>query len=268
MEEIPKKSEAFISDADLAHADFSAGVCNLILYETAARFYLIGTNSSQQRFKVLKIDRSEPRELNISDDRVEYTENELSNLLNSLDQGNRGKNAHRVGPLGLNRKLSAFGLVGFVRFLEGFFMILITKRRKVATIGFHSVYKVEETEMVPLAPEAITVMSLLEQRYLKTFQTIDLSSNFYYSYSYDVTHTLQHNMVGGGGLEKSSIGEPAWRFVWNEFLVKTLTIGGVGMDWIIPIIHGYVCQSEIKVFCRCLLLTIVARRSNRYAGTN
>ena len=34
---------------------------------------------------------------------------------------------------------------GFVRFLEGFYMILITKRRRVATIGPHSVYKIEDT---------------------------------------------------------------------------------------------------------------------------
>lgn len=34
-----------------------------------------------------------------------------------------------------------------------------------------------------------------EQRYLKMFQAVDLSTNFYYSYSYDITHTLQMNMA-------------------------------------------------------------------------
>lgn len=34
-----------------------------------------------------------------------------------------------------------------------------------------------------------------EQRYVKMFQSIDLSSNFYFSYSYDITHTLQSNMA-------------------------------------------------------------------------
>jgi len=27
------------------------------------------------------------------------------------------------------------------------------------------------------------------------FQTVDLSSNFYFSYSYDLTNSLQHNML-------------------------------------------------------------------------
>ena len=33
-----------------------------------------------------------------------------------------------------------------------------------------------------------------EMRYVKMFQAIDLSSNFYYSYSYDLTNTVQYNM--------------------------------------------------------------------------
>ncbi len=31
--------------------------------------------------------------------------------------------------------MSAFGILGFVRFLEGYYIIFITKRRKVANIG-------------------------------------------------------------------------------------------------------------------------------------
>lgn len=44
-----------------------------------------------------------------------------------------------------------------------------------------------------------------EQRYVKMFQSIDLSSNFYFSYSYDLTHTLQHNMTLIKQLEKESM---------------------------------------------------------------
>ena len=143
-------------------------------------------------------------------------------------------------------------------------MILVTKRRKVASIGYHSVYKVEDTETVPLTIET-GHLSELEKRYHKAFHSIDLSSNFYYSHTYDVTHTLQHNMVMTDNLERKSTGEPAWRFVWNEYLSKRV-LSEVGSNWIVPVIHGYVCQSEITVFGRCVLLTVVGRRSNRFAG--
>ena len=45
------------------------------------------------------------------------------------------------------KKISAFGIVGFIRFLEGFYMILISRRRKVAKIGAHLIYKIMETTM-------------------------------------------------------------------------------------------------------------------------
>ena len=68
------------------------GVTTLELYETASRFYLVGSNATQTSYRVLKIDRSEPKELDLSDDHVEYTEAQITNLINSLDQGNRSKN--------------------------------------------------------------------------------------------------------------------------------------------------------------------------------
>ena len=45
------------------------------------------------------------------------------------------------------KKISVFGIVGFIRFLEGFYMILISRRRKVAKIGAHLIYKIMETTM-------------------------------------------------------------------------------------------------------------------------
>jgi len=37
---------------------------------------------------------------------------------------------------------------GFVRFLEGYYMILITKRKTVAVIGGHKIFKIEDTVMI------------------------------------------------------------------------------------------------------------------------
>ncbi|GAU95241.1 hypothetical protein RvY_06890-2 [Ramazzottius varieornatus] len=238
-----------------------SGVSSLVLYETTWRFYLVGSNATQTVYRVLKIDRSEPRELDLSDDHVEYTEAQITNLISSLDEGNRTKH----GKTGFGRRISAFALLGFVRFLEGYSMILVTKRRKVASVGYHSVYKIEDTETIPLAVDT-GPLSPREQRYHKAFHSIDLSSNFYYSHTYDITHTLQHNMLITENLEKKSTGAPAWRFVWNEYLSKQV-LAEVGTNWIVPVIHGYVCQSEITVFGRCVLLTVIGRRSNRFAGT-
>lgn len=38
-------------------------------------------------------------------------------------------------------------------------------------------------------------------------------------------------------------------------------------DWIIHITHGFVGQSNINVFGKSIYVTLIARRSSRYAGT-
>lgn len=84
---------------------------------------------------------------------------------------------------------------GFIRFLEGYYIILVTKRRKIAVIGSHSIYKIEDTSTIYIPSDTSKPLHPDEQRYLKMFLAIDLSTNFYYSYSYDITHTLQMNMA-------------------------------------------------------------------------
>ena len=43
---------------------------------------------------------------------------------------------------------SCHHLSGFVQFLEGYYIILITKRKRVALIGQHFIYKIEDTSMI------------------------------------------------------------------------------------------------------------------------
>merc|ERR1719370_1983138 len=121
-----------------------------------------------------------------------------------IDVGNRSKSGQKIGS-GLTKTVSAFGLAGFVKFLEGYYIVLITKRRKVGLIGHHTIYKIEDTSMIYIPYETVSKENNYdEQRYLKMFQAIDLSSNFYFSYSYDLTHTLQHNLANPNYIIKPS----------------------------------------------------------------
>ena len=64
-------------------------------------------------------------------------------------------------------------------------MILITKRRKVALVGHHTIYKVEDVAMVYIPNESVRKHDSEEAKYVKMFQSVDLSSNFYFSYFAD-----------------------------------------------------------------------------------
>lgn len=72
---------------------------------------------------------------------MEYSQRQIKELLSMINEGNRAQSGQRQ-MFGLSRTVSAFGIVGFVRFLEGYYIILVTKRRKVAVIGLHTIYKV------------------------------------------------------------------------------------------------------------------------------
>ena len=43
----------------------------------------------------------------------------------------------------------AYGILGFVKFLKGYYLIMITQRKKVAKIGFHSIYQIKDIKMIP-----------------------------------------------------------------------------------------------------------------------
>uniref|UniRef100_A0A8C4GQT1 SAC domain-containing protein n=1 Tax=Dicentrarchus labrax TaxID=13489 RepID=A0A8C4GQT1_DICLA len=166
-------------------------LCN---HTSKSRYFLVGTNQAQTKHRVLKIDRTEPKDLVIIDDKHVYSQQEVRELLGRLDLGNRTKIGQK-GSSGLSRAVSAFGIVGFVRFLEGYYIVLITKRRKMADIGGHSIYKIEDTSMIYIPNDSVRVTHPDEARYVRIFQNVDLSSNFYFSYSYDLSHSLQYNLT-------------------------------------------------------------------------
>nr|CAD7263310.1 unnamed protein product [Timema shepardi] len=76
------------------------------------RFYLVGSNNTQTRFRVLKIDRTEPRELSVVDDGTEYSHDEIRDLVTMIDVGNRTRVGQRLTSNGVARVVSAFGIVG------------------------------------------------------------------------------------------------------------------------------------------------------------
>lgn len=59
----------------------------------------------------------------------------------------------------------------------------------------------------------------------------------------------------------------------EEYLISTIFFfseevkSELHPDWIIHITHGFVGQSNINIFGKSIYITLIARRSSRYAGT-
>lgn len=229
------------------------------LYETVSNFYMVGRDKSRTRWRVLKIDRLEPTELNIREDSTTYTESECNELLKRIHEGNRSTG-------GLKFVTSCYGIIGFVKFLGPYYMLLITQRKEIGSICGHMVYAVTKSEMIPLPNPSIRsnmAVSKNENRYKKLLCMVDLTKDFFFSYSYHVMRSLQKNLCQG------QAGQVVYEtmFVWNEFLTRGIRNHLKNTVWTVALVYGFFKQDKLSISGRDFNLTLIARRSRHYAGT-
>ncbi|TKA33564.1 hypothetical protein B0A50_00399 [Salinomyces thailandicus] len=239
------------------------------LYETSTRYWITGADVTEKYHRLLRIDRtSPPGQIILFEDETVYTRQQMNEVLVSIDEGNRA-----VG--GLRLKYSFWGLLGFIRFTDAFYMLLITKRQQVATIGGHYIYQVEHTELVPLTTGSSSRFTrdrnAEEARFLGILNNLDLSKSFYFSYSYDITRSLQDNIIQQRQAlhDNRHAARPDFNgmFVWNNHLLKpAMQALKHPFDWCLPIIHGFIDQAALDIFGRSVYITIIGRRSRFFAG--
>ncbi|TMW66258.1 hypothetical protein Poli38472_004023 [Pythium oligandrum] len=245
------------------------------IYETVTKFYVVCSDRHYTRFRKFSLERAvdPPRCLAevLKEDPELYTWEEMEAQLQTL-----AEEAKAVG-CKFSRAFTAVAIVGCIRFLRGYYFIFATQRRKIGCIGGNHIYGISATQQLSVSrsTEESTAWTWLnrwlnpspeeeaEARYLGLFHFIDLTKDFFYSYSYDVTHTLQHNMT-------TDASEPCEMFTWNEYLTrefKSCLSVGASEDLIIPLVLGCYEQRKCSVFGRLVSITLVARRSRHFAGT-
>ncbi|KAL8726393.1 MAG: hypothetical protein Q9166_006744 [cf. Caloplaca sp. 2 TL-2023] len=247
------------------------GVCKMhrfSLYETVSWFYLVGGDVLDSKFRILKIDRTaDSGDLSVVEDEIVYTRKEMNQLLNAVDDGNKASG-------GLKLRCSSWGVLGFIRFTGAYYMLAITKRSQVAVIGGHYVYQIDGTNLVSLTSSSRLKGERIpeEARFVSTLSNLDLSRSFYFSYTYDITRSLQLNMIQ----EREALAQGLlWKnqdysdgmFVWNQHLLGPASAALQNTyDWCIPVIHGFVDQTNISIHARTVSITVIARRSRFFAG--
>ena len=161
--------------------------------------------------------------------------------------------------------------------MKGYYLLLITARKKVAKIGYHDIYQVKDIKMVSLFRYSNSSMSTDETRYVDLFKQIKIGEGFYFSYTYDLTHTMQHNVMRR--MRKSeNKAETAVRdieehepfeshFLWNNYLIKEFYQSLVKKRWVMPVIYGDISYLNFRAATKNCTFVLVSRRSRRYAGT-
>ena len=87
-----------------------------------------------------------------------------------------------------------------------------------------------------------TALEVAEARYMGLFQFVDLTKDFYFSYSYDLTHSLQHNFLMTEDKKKSYPPYPAQEmFEWNHFQTEEMRT-----------LNGKICVCVCVCVCQCV----------------
>ncbi|KAL3082890.1 hypothetical protein niasHS_010692 [Heterodera schachtii] len=254
-------------------------MCSLSVYETAAHFYIIGSDPKGKRFRTLKIDRVTDKEFIAAEPDQDYTQADIGELLATVSSSSIvtptekwNKRRSCAGGGGLLRTVEkAWGIIGAVRFMEGFYLLIVSRAKMVVSIGVHSIYKIEDVSMIYI-PATGAATHPDEAKYSKLFLSVDFTADFYFSYTYQLSRTLQENCLAEfvhkwNGINYGKTIGPEKKFVWNEYLMEPLDRAGINRKWTLELMRGFVAHQLLELPCAKLDLILIARRSSAFAGT-
>ncbi|KAI7868999.1 SacI homology domain-containing protein [Spinellus fusiger] len=200
------------------------------------------------------------------------------------------------------------GIMGLVQLQAGDYLIVVTDQECIGTLLGHRIFRVTSFQILPLAQsmkdlsEAQVTLAVNwmekktkrkqkesnlwicqekdEQTYVDLLESHLRESTFYYSPTYDLTHTLQRQAQ----FTQETLSEPLWkradeRFFWNKDALSRFTDPvashdpthkgcGVQCDrFILPVMQGFVEVETIKINDKAFVLGLLTRRSRHRAGS-
>nr|CAD7456735.1 unnamed protein product [Timema tahoe] len=185
-------------------------------------------------------------------------------------RGRVGKANHGQIPLSSSSK-PICGIFGTIRLILGPYLVVITKKRKVGTINGQAVWQVTEAEIISYNRTILhlTEKQIVENRQYEAMLNTMLNTPYmYFSYSYDLTHSLQRLHNTTPEFLQMPIHERAdYRFVWNAHLLRELSNQSELYRFCLPILHGFVSINQCSLNGKAFNWTIVSRRCCFRAGT-
>ncbi|XP_072880423.1 phosphatidylinositol-3-phosphatase SAC1-B isoform X1 [Hemitrygon akajei] len=165
---------------------------------------------------------------------------------------------------------SVYGIMGTIRLVAGMYLIVITKKHKVGELFSHSIWKATEFDIISYKK---TVLHLTETQMLdnKTFLTmlnnVLNTDGFYFSTTYDLTHTLQRLANTSPEFQEMTLLERAdQRFVWNGYLLREFAAQPELHRFAVPVIHGFIIVKCCSINGKYFDWTLLSRRSCFRAG--
>ncbi|XP_011307629.1 phosphatidylinositide phosphatase SAC1 [Fopius arisanus] len=164
-----------------------------------------------------------------------------------------------------------WGIVGTIRLLACRYFIVVTEAEQIGTIAGQQIFKTITTEVIPYSKSDLHLSEKQIQNnttYLEMIKTVLNTPYFYFSYTYDLSHSMQRLHNTPPEFLQMPLHERAdSRFIWNAYLLEDLSSRPEHAKFCLPIIHGFISLNTVVVNGISFNWGIISRRSVHRAGT-
>lgn len=161
------------------------------------------------------------------------------------------------------------GIIGTITLIAGPYLIVITECTKIGEIAGHAVFRIDATDLIP---HSRTMRHLTDEQtgfnsaYLSMVKSVLSTPHFYFSPSYDLSHTCQR--IASGLASGYLFDRADRRFVWNESLLTGWNNSeSVELKkYCLPVVHGFISVKDVWIKNQAIRWTLISRRHTRRAG--
>nr|XP_033786071.1 phosphatidylinositide phosphatase SAC1 [Geotrypetes seraphini] len=163
-----------------------------------------------------------------------------------------------------------YGILGTIRLVSGNYLIIITKKKKIGDLLNHAIWKATDFDILSYKKTMLhlTDTQIQDNKYFLVMMNHVLAvDGFYFSTSYDLTHTLQRLANTSPEFQEMSLLERAdQRFVWNGHLLREFAAQPEIHRFAIPVIHGFIAIHSCCINGKFFDWILISRRSCFRAG--
>ncbi|SBT30569.1 inositol 5-phosphatase, putative [Plasmodium ovale wallikeri] len=160
------------------------------------------------------------------------------------------------------------GILGCIKFYNYPYLYVLRKKEKIGYLfNEHKIYMVKDIFIVPFKDDINTHYNEVNELVQLFYNSINLK-NLYFSYTYNLANSAQDNYLNQKNFLKGNRmyhDKYRYNYIWNYYHCKNFLKNNIYVC--LYLIHGYIVQSKFTCTGRCIDITFIARRSNKYAGT-
>lgn len=175
-----------------------------------------------------------------------------------------------VIPIHANRRL-IYGILGVMKLISGPYLIIISSKSKAGMINGEEIWKIDQLELLSYTRNDNHLndqQKKFNSTYKNLVETIFKFETFYFSYSYDITHSLQRLQNTTPEFLMTPLFVRAdERFLWNCNAIRNFNSPREIARYLVPVILGYVSTRTSIINGKAFELTLISRRSVFRAGT-